>query len=75
MQKDKLIQATISNMKKLPEDKISEVNDYVKFLLSKIDRQILSEEIQKTVSASKSYDFLKNEPDLYSLSDIKSKYK
>lgn len=75
MQKDKLIQSMISNIHKLPENKISEVNDYIEFLLSKIDQQILSEEVQKTVSASKSYDFLENEPDLYSLSDIKSKYK
>ncbi|MCE3296142.1 MAG: hypothetical protein K0R65_1856 [Crocinitomicaceae bacterium] len=75
MRKEKLIQYTISNIKKLPENKISEVNDYIEFLLSKIENQLLSEEVQKTVSTSKSYDFLEQDPELYSLSDIKSKYK
>lgn len=68
-----LIQA-FENIKKLPEDKISEVNDFVEFLLSKIDNQLINDGIDSLVKDSKSFDFLKDEPDIYSLNDIKEKY-
>lgn len=37
---------TITNLKKLPPDKLSEVNDFIEFILSRIDDQIISSGIQ-----------------------------
>jgi hypothetical protein len=75
MNKSVLISNTIHNIQKLPVSKIQEVNDYVEFLLNKIDDQILTEGIQDIVSNSKSFDFLNDEPDIYTVNDLKEKYK
>lgn len=75
MNRETLIEQTIEKLHQLPESKIQEVNDFACFLLSKIDDVILQEGIQKLTSDSKSFDYLKNEEDLYSVNDLKEKYK
>jgi hypothetical protein len=55
--------------------KIKEVNDFADFLLSKIDDKIIQEGIQQIVSDSKSFDYLKDEEDLYTVEDLKERYK
>jgi len=75
MDKQILIKKTISNIHKLPAAKVKEVNDFVEFLLNKIDDQIVTQGIQEISSSSKSFDFLNHEPDLYSVNDLKLKYK
>lgn len=61
-------------MAKLPDQKLIEVSDFTEFLLNKIDNQLLTEEIQKLASDSKTFKFLEDE-DLYSLEDLKKRYK
>jgi len=75
MDKQILIKKTITNIQRLPATKVKEVNDFVEFLLNKIDDQILTQGIQGISSSSKSFDFLNHEPDLYSINDLKLKYK
>ncbi len=70
-----VLQKTIVNIQKLPESRISEVNDFVDFLLNKIDNQIITEGIQEIASTSKLYNFLNSEPELYSVNDLKVKFK
>ena len=69
------IQTVLTNIQRLPEAKLSEVNDFVEFLLHKIDDKIITEGIQKLSSSSKTFEFLEHEPDLYSVSDLKVDYK
>ena len=75
MNRQVLIDNTINKIKQLPDMKIKEVNDFTDFLLSKIDDKIIQEGIQKMVSDSKSFDFLKHEEDLYTVNDLKERYK
>lgn len=75
MNRSVLIKETIDKIQLLPDIKIQEINDFAEFLLSRIDDKILLEGIQKLASESKSYEFLKNEEELYSVNDIKEKYK
>ena len=75
MDKNILVQKTINNIQKLPESKINEVNDFVEFLLNKVEDQLITEGIQEIASTSKSFEFLNNEPDLYSVNDLKVTYK
>ena len=75
MNRQGLIDITINKIRQLPDIKIKEVNDFADFLLSKIDDKITIEGIQKIVSDSKTFDFLKDEEDLYSVNDLKEKYK
>jgi hypothetical protein len=75
MDKQILIKKTITNIQRLPATKVKEVNDFAEFLLNKIDDQIMTQGIQEIASLSKSFDFLNQEPDLYSINDLKLKYK
>lgn len=75
MDRKGLINNVISKIKLLPDIKVMEVNDFADFLLSKIDDKITLEGIQKLTSDSKAFDFLKDEENLYSVNDLKEKYK
>jgi hypothetical protein len=75
MNREILIKETLNKIQQLPDLKIQEINDFAEFLLSKIDDKILVEGIQKLASDSKSFEYLMNEEDLYSVNDIKEKYK
>lgn len=68
-----VIEKTITNLKKLPPDVLSEVNEFIEFILSRIDDQIISDGIKSMESDS--FVFLGNEPDLYSVDDLKIRYK
>lgn len=75
MERKLLIDQTIEKINRLPDIKIKEVNDFIEFLLSKIDDQIITEGIQKIVSDSKSFDFFNEEESPYSTDDLKERYK
>ena len=75
MNRKVLIDNTINKISQLPETKIQEVNDFADFLLSKTEAKILQEGIQRMVAESKSFDYLKDEEDLYTLQDLKERYK
>ncbi len=62
-------------MKQLPEDKIREVKDFVEFLLQRREEYMLNEGIKKMTAQSKSYNFLEEDDDIYSMNDLKEKYK
>ena len=75
MTRETLIKKTIDNLSKLPDQKLKEVSDFAEFLLNKIENQLLTDGIQKLASESKTFKFLEAEEDLYTLEDIKEKYK
>ena len=75
MTKETLIKHTIESMNKLPIEKIKEINDFAEFLLAKIDDTMLNEGILHLVSEGESFNFLHNEPELYSDNDLIETYK
>ncbi|MFW5656122.1 MAG: hypothetical protein ACOC0C_00785 [Bacteroidota bacterium] len=75
MNRQILIDKTVTKIRLLPDTKIKEINDFADFLLSKIDDKIISEGIQKLTSDSKSFDFLNEEDDIYNEDDLKVRYK
>lgn len=75
MTREFLIQRTIDNLSKLPNQKLKEVSDFAEFLLSKLEDRLLTEGIQKLTNSSKSFQFLEDEEDLHSEADLKEKYK
>ncbi len=75
MSRQELLDLTIDKIKKLPDVKIREINDFAEFLLSKLDDALILEGIQKLTSDAKSFDYLQDEEDLYSVSDLKERYK
>lgn len=74
MSRQALIKNTIKKIEQLPDIKIKEVEDFAEFLLSKVDDKILVEGIQKLASDSKTFEFLKDEEDIYTVNDVKEKY-
>ena len=75
MTKEALIDRTIKIISQLPQEKIKEVNDFADFILKKYDEEVLQKGIEKLVSDSKTFDFLIGEEDLYSVEDLKERFK
>lgn len=71
MNRSALINETIDKIQQLPDAQIEQFNDFAEFLLSKIEDKFLLEGIQKLATDSKSFDYLKNEEDVYSKHDLK----
>ena len=74
MLRQELIQKTVNYLDALPDDKISEITDFVEFLYQKFEDNILREGIKQLSSRSGSFKFLEDEEDLYTLDDIKETY-
>ncbi len=75
MTRETLIQRTLSTLSKLPQDKLSEIADYVEFIFKKYEDEILQKGIEKIVSDSKTFSYLKDDEDIYTVNDLKEKYK
>jgi hypothetical protein len=74
MTRKAIIERTVQVINQLPQEKASEISDFADFLIRKYEEQLITENIQKLVSESKSFSFLNEEEELYSLSDLKEKY-
>ena len=75
MTKEALINKTLKTLSKLPQDRIREVNDFADYILKRYDEEVLQKGIKNLISNSKSFDYLKEEEDLYTLDDLKEKFK
>ncbi len=74
MSKKELIDKTVSTLIKLPQNKLIEVSDFADFILQKAEDNQLLEGIARLANQSKSYKFLEDDEDLYTLEDIKETY-
>lgn len=75
MNRETLIKNTVNKINKLPDSEIIEVSDFTDFLICKIEDQILTKGIEEVISKSKSFEFLNEEEDLYTVKDLKERYK
>ncbi len=75
MDKEILIQRSVKSLRKLSEQRISEVADFIDFISEKYSNECdLQSNITKMVEDSNSFEFLKDEEDLYTESDLKERY-
>ena len=74
MTKQLMIEQTLKVFNQLPEDKVEEISDFAVFILKKYEDSILLKNLQIFVSNSNTFNFLNDEEDLYSLSDVKKLY-
>ena len=75
MTRKTLIKKTIDNLSKLPDQKLKEVSDFVEFLLEKTEDTILTEGIKRLANQAKTFKFLEEDDDLYTVNDLKEIYK
>jgi len=74
MERSVLMEKTVRNIEQLPTPRVREVNNFVEFILQKSEDVLITEGLQELSSAGCSFDFLKDEPELYSVNDLKVKY-
>lgn len=74
MSKQELIEKTIAALQKLPADKVAEISDFTDFVLQRNEDKQITESIAQLSKQSKSYEFLEQEEDLYTLNDVKAPY-
>ena len=74
MSKKELIEKTLAALEKLPAEKIAEVSDFADFILQRNEDKQITEGIAQLSGQSKSYEFLNEEDDLYTLNDVKAPY-
>jgi len=74
MSKQELIEKTLAALERLPADKVAEVSDFADFILLRNEDKQITEGIAQLSKQSKSYEFLGEEEDLYTLNDVKAPY-
>ncbi|MEB2786579.1 hypothetical protein [Algoriphagus persicinus] len=75
MSKHELISKTVNILEQLPVEKIQEINEFADFILKKLDDKILQDGTNQLVKQGKPYDFLENEEEIYTVEDLKERYK
>lgn len=75
MNRETILKKAIDKLNKLPDSKVEQVSDFIEFLLHKTEEFKLQQGILKLVSDSDSFAFLEEEEDLYTVEDLKEKYK
>lgn len=74
MTRQLIIERTIKAINQLPEDKAEEISDFADFIIKRYEEYCLTNGIQQLADKSKSFDFLKEEEELYSEADLKELY-
>lgn len=75
MSKDLLIKKTVDHLARLPETEVKQVSEFAEFLLRKLDDRLLNEGIKQFISGSSGYKFLQDEEDIYTVDDLRERYK
>jgi hypothetical protein len=75
MTKQFILNQAILSISQLPVEKIREVSDYAEYLLKKHEDKIIQKGIDQMVNQSQAYEFLHDEEDLYTVADLKERYK
>lgn len=71
MTKQTIIERTIKIINQLPESKAEEICDFADFVIKRYEEQALTEALQNIMSDSQTFEFLRNEEEVYSIKDLK----
>jgi hypothetical protein len=74
MTRQAIIERTLKAINQLPEEKAEEISDFAEFMMKQYEEQQLSKGIQRLTAGSQTFNFLKEEEDLYTEADLKEKY-
>ena len=75
MTRGQLIEKTLIALSKLSDQKVQEVADFADLALKTLEDKQLSEGIQKLTAEPAAFDFLSKEEDIYTVNDLKERYK
>ena len=71
MTKQLIIERTLKAINQLPDDKAEEISDFADFVFKRYEEQELSKGLQSIASESTTFNFLNEEQEIYSISDLK----
>jgi len=74
MEREVLVKKTIGRIKRLPTTRLQEVNDFVEFIIQRNEDALITEGLKQLSSISHAYDFLNDEPELYTVNDLKVRF-
>jgi len=74
MTRQAIIQRTVNAINQLPENKAEEISDFADFVTKRYEEYRLTQGIQTLTAKSNAFDFLNDDEDLYSESDLKEVY-
>ncbi len=74
MTKKAIIEQTVKAINQLPEDKAEEISAFADLIMKRYEEHNLIEGIQQIMFNSQTFNFLNDEEDLYSESDLKENY-
>lgn len=74
MDRTALLSDAVNKIKRLPDAKLQEINDFADFLLRKLDDKAIVSNIQHLTSQSKSFHFLNEEDEIYNEEDLKERF-
>ena len=74
MNRQAILERTIRAINQLPEEKALEISTFAEFIMKQYEEHQLSKGIQKMAASSSAFDFLNNEEELYTESDLKEMY-
>ncbi len=74
MTRQTIIERTVKAINLLPTEKATEISDFADFIAQRYEDQLLTKATQKLADTGQTFDFLKKEEDIYSLSDLKEVY-
>ncbi|HUB59990.1 MAG TPA: hypothetical protein VL978_04780 [Puia sp.] len=75
MTREAIIQKTIEVLSALPDDKIEEVSDFADYVLKKYDDRSLQKEMHALIEQSGTFNFVREDEEIYSVTDLKERYK
>lgn len=74
MTRQAILERTIKAINQLPEEKAEEISNFAEFIMKQYEEHQISQGLQNMAARSSAFDFLNEEEDLYSESDLKEVY-
>lgn len=74
MTRQAIIERTIRAINKLPEEKAEEISTFAELVMKQYENHQLSKGIQYIAATNSAFDFLNEEEEIYSESDLKEVY-
>lgn len=75
MSRRQVIEKAIEVINQLPDEKVGEVVDFASFVLKRHEETTLQQGLERLVETSDTFAFLHDEEDLYTLDDLKERFK
>jgi len=74
MEREMLMQKTVRKIEQLPTQQVQKVNDFVEFIIRRTNDAMVTEGLKQLSLCGQTYDFLYDEPDIYSVDDLKLRF-